>query len=616
MTERDEYLMKKKTLVLMAVVLSVLALLVATAAVAAAQGLDWSQVNKDGFGITVPGDSWEVDCMTVFNGKLYASSWDTTGKGCTVWRYDDGTTWTQVNENGFGTGNNWSLSSLASFDGNLYAGTYNGFDHCQVWRYDGGTTWTRVNENGFGDSNGMAFLGVYQNKLYAGTQDFLHGCQVWRYDGGMKWTQVNEDGFGIATPENNGYAWSLTVFDGNLYSGTANNTNGCQVWRYDGGTTWSQVNTSGFGIATPGNNGNANLLVYDGKLYAGAFNRTNGSQVWRYDGGTTWTKVNQVNFQDNTWSVFSRISMAAFNGKLYAGVGGSGNGCQVWRYDDGTTWTQTNTDGFGTNRNVGTYTMVAFNGRLYAGTENRDGSQVWAGGNTPTGQNVEVNPDPNVNMEFEDVTEGGATTVTPQSTLPEIAGYRVITGYDINTDATFTGNVNVTIAYDNTGVTPSEESRLMMLHQVDGKWTDITTARDTKNHKVTGQTTSLSLFMVALPSSISPSTTWYLAEGSTGTNELGSFETWVLVQNPGSETANVSLTYMTPSGEVTGPTMEIGAGSRQPFNVADTPEVANEFSVSTRVTSDKPVIAERAMYWNSIAGVYRQAAHDSIGACQ
>jgi hypothetical protein len=31
------------------------------------------------------------------------------------------------------------------------------------------------------------------------------------------------------------------------------------------------------------------------------------------------------------------------------------------------------------------------------------------------------------------------------------------------------------------------------------------------------------------------------------------------------------------------------------------------------VSSNNPVIAERAMYWNSISGVYREAADDSIG---
>jgi hypothetical protein len=46
--------------------------------------------------------------------------------------------------------------------------------------------------------------------------------------------------------------------------------------------------------------------------------------------------------------------------------------------------------------------------------------------------------------------------------------------------------------------------------------------------------------------------------------------------------------------------------SRKTFNVADT--VGQVWEVSTRVTSDKPVIAERAMYGNG-----RVWGTDSIG---
>ncbi|MHB8895428.1 MAG: hypothetical protein ACYC99_09680, partial [Candidatus Geothermincolia bacterium] len=106
-------------------------------------------------------------------------------------------------------------------------------------------------------------------------------------------------------------------------------------------------------------------------------------------------------------------------------------------------------------------------------------------------------------------------------------------------------------------------------------------------------------------------TTWYLAEGSTGTNERGSFETWVLVQNPGDTTANVQLYYQTPAGEVEGHKITMAPHTRETRNVADF--VANQFSVSTRVSSDRPVIAERAMYWTSNTGEYRNAADDSIG---
>ncbi|MHB8896581.1 MAG: hypothetical protein ACYC99_15575, partial [Candidatus Geothermincolia bacterium] len=99
-----------------------------------------------------------------------------------------------------------------------------------------------------------------------------------------------------------------------------------------------------------------------------------------------------------------------------------------------------------------------------------------------------------------------------------------------------------------------------------------------------------------------PSVNWYLAEGSTG----GDFETWVLVQNPNANEAHISLVYMTPAGPVTGPATTIAGNSRATFNVADT--VAGEWQVSTKVVSDQPVIAERAMYFAGRAG-----GHDSIG---
>jgi len=99
-----------------------------------------------------------------------------------------------------------------------------------------------------------------------------------------------------------------------------------------------------------------------------------------------------------------------------------------------------------------------------------------------------------------------------------------------------------------------------------------------------------------------PSQLWYLAEGCTN----GGFETWVLVQNPNSVPANVSLTYMTQGGAVQGPSETLAANSRQTFYVAD--YVPNCWDVSTMVTSDEPIIAERSMYGNN-----RTWGHDSIG---
>ncbi len=100
-----------------------------------------------------------------------------------------------------------------------------------------------------------------------------------------------------------------------------------------------------------------------------------------------------------------------------------------------------------------------------------------------------------------------------------------------------------------------------------------------------------------------PLAKWYLAEGCTN----GGMETWILVQNPNSEDARITLSYMTSHGPETGPTAKLPGNSRMTFNVADS--VPDEWSVSTVVSSNRPVIAERSMYGNG-----RTWGHDSVGA--
>jgi hypothetical protein len=90
-----------------------------------------------------------------------------------------------------------------------------------------------------------------------------------------------------------------------------------------------------------------------------------------------------------------------------------------------------------------------------------------------------------------------------------------------------------------------------------------------------------------------PSSTWYLAEGSTGEG----FETWVLVFNPGDAPVSVDLTLMTSSSKLKPEALAgvaIPANSRRSFNLG---EFVTDYDVSTLVTSTGAgVIAERAMY--------------------
>lgn len=97
------------------------------------------------------------------------------------------------------------------------------------------------------------------------------------------------------------------------------------------------------------------------------------------------------------------------------------------------------------------------------------------------------------------------------------------------------------------------------------------------------------------------SKTWYLAEGSTAFG----FETWVLIQNPGTAAANVDVTYMTSKGIVKKPTFPVAAGQRYTIDVG---KDVGFCDVSTKVESDQDIICERSMYWDS-----RRGGHDSVG---
>ncbi len=102
-----------------------------------------------------------------------------------------------------------------------------------------------------------------------------------------------------------------------------------------------------------------------------------------------------------------------------------------------------------------------------------------------------------------------------------------------------------------------------------------------------------------------PSTTWYLAEGTTAWG----FEEYLLVQNPNQgagQTAHVTFDFMRPDGSAITPLeLDVAPASRRTVLLN---QVVPDTDVSVHVTSDIPVICERAMYWNN-----RTGGHGSIG---
>jgi hypothetical protein len=85
---------------------------------------------------------------------------------------------------------------------------------------------------------------------------------------------------------------------------------------------------------------------------------------------------------------------------------------------------------------------------------------------------------------------------------------------------------------------------------------------------------------------------WYFAEGTTEEP----FEMRILLLNPGLQTAEAGLTFATPDGTTLERKYALPPASRL---VVDVNELVPALGVATTVTSTRPILAERALYFNS-----------------
>ncbi len=90
-----------------------------------------------------------------------------------------------------------------------------------------------------------------------------------------------------------------------------------------------------------------------------------------------------------------------------------------------------------------------------------------------------------------------------------------------------------------------------------------------------------------------PATSWFLAEGATGSY----FDTFILLANPNNVPANVTTTFLPASGVAVPKTHVVQPHQRLTLNIADEDPSLASAAVATSVTSDQPVIAERSQYW-------------------
>jgi uncharacterized repeat protein (TIGR01451 family) len=334
----------------------------------------WQQVNSNGFGVQQTG---EVSALDAFNGYLYAGTHNATD-GAQIFCSPDGVTWAPVIQPGFGISHDIAppaILDLTVFNGRLYASTGRGDGPGQIWRTLNGVAWAPMVITGFSnpDTVDVTALAEYNGLLYAGATNLITGAQIWRsYTGDSNtWTQVAPAVPGTAPASVTGFA----LFDGALYAAVASDAP-AQIWRSYGGA-WTTVVSDGFGLSDTTSTGG--MAEFAGYLYAGAGNMVSGAQLWRTNDGENWEQAISPGFGDPNNQKVEMVFV--FQNHLYVSVKNTGTGIELWRSTDGSLWERANQDGFGDSNNSGSngsHATTDFLGHLYVGTSNViDGGELW-----------------------------------------------------------------------------------------------------------------------------------------------------------------------------------------------------------------------------------------------
>ncbi|MEK7766687.1 MAG: hypothetical protein AAB368_10645, partial [bacterium] len=236
-------------------------------------------------------------------------------------------------------------------------------------------------------------LAAHGTYFYLGTRNGVSGAEIWRTsmgDAPSVWVQVSTQGFG--NPGNTAVSY-LKSWEGALYAGTTDNTNGGRIYRSLNGTAWNLVADS-VTFATANNRDIVALEDFNGALYALTNNPTNGAQIWRTTNGTSWTKV-ALPGGDGFGLIANQEFHAAQTafGQFWVGVWNDLVGAQVWRATNPLTgpWTQSMNGGWGTSNNKAAFTQGSglFKKQLYYGSFNSaQGAEIWNAGPPPAITNL------------------------------------------------------------------------------------------------------------------------------------------------------------------------------------------------------------------------------------
>lgn len=192
-------------------------------------------------------DGKRVEALCVWNGALYASSYDLGH----VFQYD-GAVWTDLGQ--VGDSVTTQTYSFAVHHGDLYVGTWAGG---KVFRYDGGTRW--IDCGRLGQELEVMGMLVHNGQLYAGS---LPLAEVYRYGGDESWNRLVQ----LDTTPDVKYrrAWTMAQYQGRLFCGTLPSG---KVWSFAAGacTTYDRELPPGWHHVAAVRSGKRLKLYVDGK---------------------------------------------------------------------------------------------------------------------------------------------------------------------------------------------------------------------------------------------------------------------------------------------------------------------------------------------------------------
>ena len=487
-----------------------------------------------------------------------------------------------------GTGNNgvlYGVDALSATD--VWAvGGWNMAGNGGVILHGDGTNWTVAAQNqpnlmqvSVGDDANNVWAAGYSGPFDSPTGKIL-------FFNGTNWTEVHsEAGLNISTV----YALDNT----HVWAFAGSPTGGAGKILFFDGFSWSEQQTipAGTGLYNFRGTGTDNLWASCG---VGPQRPEGSGAIYKFNGTSTWEQVYTrdqwleglyVADANHVWAAGEFGTVVFFNGSswsvLAGGVDGAGdvNLHGADGYDAAHVWVSGQTE----NEELPTIAFIA---------------------PTPAGSEVGVQmpallSGTNVSMKFNQVTTGGSSTAIPQKD-PTVK-FQVVGGtcMEVQTSATHTGKIEVSVAYDPATLTiPASSLRLM--HKQGGTWVDVTKSVDSANHLVTGEVDSLSPFVLG-------ATAFYFAEGNTRTN----FQEYLCMGNSGDQAASANVTYMFSDGTTKDASYSVPANSRYTVDVNS--EVGPNKELSLKVLFDSPnLVAERPMYFN-YNGKWT-GGHDAVGA--